>query len=93
MVEQERLRARVHGRVQGVNFRHYTIQEAQKLDLSGWVKNLPDGTVQVIAEGPRSQLQQLVTFLHKGSPSARVDQVERDWEEATGEFNGFRVKY
>ncbi len=91
--EQQRLHAVVHGRVQGVNFRYYTIQEASRLGLTGWVCNRRDGTVEVVAEGPRDRLERLERFLHQGPPSARVTQVESSWEPANGEFDTFRVRY
>ena len=75
----------VHGRVQGVFFRHYTGLTAKELDLNGWVRNLPDGTVEVWAEGPKDQLAKLATWLHQGSPSAIVQRVELSWQPPKGE--------
>jgi acylphosphatase len=91
--ELERLHARVYGRVQGVNFRYYTQREASGLGLTGWVANRFDGSVEVIAEGGQAALQRLLTFLHRGPPSARVTNVDADWEEATGEFDRFGVRH
>ena len=88
-----RLHARVHGRVQGVNFRYYTQREATAQRLSGWVANRFDGSVELVAEGEEAALQRLLAFLHRGPPSARVDRVQTDWSEATGEFDRFRVRY
>jgi acylphosphatase len=88
-----RLCARVIGRVQGVNFRYYTHREAAARGLTGWVANRFDGSVEVVAEGEKQALHRFVTFLHRGSPSARVDRVETNWEEATGEFDRFHVRY
>ncbi len=87
-----RLEATVHGLVQGVYFRQYTWQEARRLDLVGWVANQPDGTVRVVAEGPEEALRQLLEFLHRGSPSARVERVESVWAAATGKFAAFQVR-
>lgn len=89
----ERLHAIVSGHVQGVNFRHNTVQEARQLGVDGWVYNRPDGTVEVTAEGPRLQLGQLEAFLHRGSPAARVEDVRVEWQPATGEFSEFGVRY
>lgn len=89
----KRLEAVVFGRVQGVNFRYYTEQEARRLRLTGWVANQSDGSVRVIAEGTESQLRQMVQFLHRGSPAAHVDRVDEAWGEATGEFSGFRLRW
>jgi acylphosphatase len=73
---QARIHAIVHGRVQGVNFRHYTAKEAGRLGLRGWVRNLPDGTVEVEAEGDTAALDTFLSWLHHGPPSARVDKVD-----------------
>jgi acylphosphatase len=88
-----RLHARVYGRVQGVNFRYYTQREATVLGLTGWVANRFDGSVELVAEGERADLAKLLTFLHRGSPSARVDRVEAKWGETSGAFDRFRVRY
>jgi acylphosphatase len=88
-----RLHAHVYGCVQGVNFRYYTQKEAYALGLTGWVANRFDGSVEVVAEGEKATLQRLLTFLHRGPPSARVDRVQAEWTEATGEFQRFRVRY
>jgi len=90
----KRLHAIVHGRVQGVNFRSYTRLQARQLGLTGWVRNLIGGRrVEVVAEGPRERLGNLVRFLHQGPPSAAVDDVEVTWTEATGEFRDFGVRF
>lgn len=87
----KRLTAIVHGRVQGVAFRDYTQREATRLKVTGWVANLPNGAVKVVAEGDEVVLQQLEKWLHKGSPSARVDQVDAQWSAATAQFQRFDV--
>lgn len=71
----ERLHAIVHGRVQGVSFRAYTEISARNLNLVGWVRNRPDGTVETIAEGETQALESFLAFLHEGSPSAWVEEV------------------
>ncbi len=88
-----RLHAIVSGIVQGVNFRYYTRRQAEALGIAGWVANRWDGTVEVVAEGPRPAVDELLDWLHHGPPSAVVDNVQADWEPATGEFDGFRVTY
>ncbi len=85
-------RAIVHGRVQGVFFRHYTGLTARELSLNGWVRNLPDGTVEVWAEGPRDQLEALAVWLEQGSPSAVVRKVALTWESPAG-HGGFVTRY
>ena len=66
----------VHGRVQGVGFRFYTLREARRLGLSGWVRNEADGTVTVFYEGTTEQVYLLQTWLEQGPPSARVQRVD-----------------
>jgi acylphosphatase len=91
--DRARLHATVHGRVQGVNFRHYTQREANGLNITGWVYNRPDGGVEVVAEGEKGSLHKLRQFLHRGPPAARVERVEAEWEEPTGEFSRFRIRH
>ncbi len=88
--------ARAHlllqGRVQGVSFRYYTMQEARSLGLAGWVRNLWDGRVEVLLEGDEDVVKQMIAWCQQGPPSAVVDEVEIAWEEPTAEFNNFRVR-
>jgi acylphosphatase len=91
---EARLRAIVRGRVQGVNFRYHAMRTAQQLELTGWVANRWDGTVETVAEGSRAALLRYGAFLNRGSPASLVDQVEANWTElATGEFDSFDVRY
>lgn len=89
----KRLEATVYGRVQGVSFRYYTQKKAQTLGLKGWVANDSDGSVRLIAEGTEESLNQLVQFLHIGSPSAQVNKVTYTWEIPTNEFYRFSVRW
>jgi acylphosphatase len=93
VVDRVRLHAVVYGLVQGVNFRYYTQRQAEALGVSGWVANQWDGTVEVVAEGSRPALEELLDWLGHGPPSAHVDDVQADWQAAMGEFTGFRVRY
>ena len=93
MGKSVRARVRVSGRVQGVFFRQTTAQEAARLGLMGWVRNLPDGDVQVVIEGEAEKVDQLIAWCHHGPPSARVDDVSISWEAATGEFARFSITY
>jgi acylphosphatase len=79
----ERLHARVRGRVQGVGFRAATLREGRGLGLRGWVRNLPDGGVEVVAEGPRATLDALVAFLRRGPRGAHVSNVDAAFESAS----------
>jgi len=88
-----RFRAIVSGRVQGVNFRWYTIQQARAMGLVGMVRNLPSGDVEVIAEGNEDRLQSLLRFLRRGPSAARVDNVDVAWSRPTGEFSRFDISW
>jgi len=88
-----RLHAYISGRVQGVFFRDFTCTEATFLGLMGWVKNLYDGRVEVVAEGEKEDLEKLLEKLKKGSPGARVTNVEVIWEEYLGEFSEFKITW
>jgi len=87
-----RLRATVHGRVQGVGFRAYTAAEGRRLGLSGWVRNELDGTVSVVAEGSGPALEALLAWLHRGPPLARVTSVDAEWLAATGDLASFQTR-
>jgi acylphosphatase len=88
------LRAVVRGRVQGVGFRDYVKTRARMLRLVGNVRNMEDGrSVEVIAEGPRDLLEQLVRQLHDGPRMSRVDAVDVEWREPTGRFGDFRTGF
>jgi acylphosphatase len=80
----------VSGIVQGVFFRVNTISVARSLNLNGWVKNLSDGRVEVVAEGSHAKIAEFIEWCHKGPPAASVDEVEVNWEKPTGEFTGFK---
>lgn len=69
------VQARVEGVVQGVAFREYTRREAVARGLRGWVRNLADGSVEALIQGPEQEVAKMLTWLHKGSPRSRVDQV------------------
>lgn len=85
-----RRRAIVRGRVQGVGFRAYTRAEAQRLQLTGWARNLPSGTVEVEAEGPAAAVAELLEWLRRGPPWAEVEGVDVDELEPLDDA-GFRI--
>ncbi|MFA5079159.1 MAG: acylphosphatase [Dehalococcoidia bacterium] len=87
------LRAIVHGRVQGVYYRAFTHRAAKSLSLMGWVKNLPSGDVEVLAEGARDDLEALLKQLKVGPEGASVSKIDVTWSEYTGGFIGFNVRY
>ncbi|WP_404980574.1 acylphosphatase [Carboxydichorda subterranea] len=86
------VRLQVFGRVQGVGFRDFTRREARRLGLVGWVRNLPDGSVEVWAEGPDSALEELVECVRKGPPGSRVIRVTQASEVASGRYPDFEVR-
>lgn len=90
-MDQRRVSLRIKGRVQGVFFRESARQKASQLGLTGWVKNLPDGDVAALAEGPRSSVDELVAWCHQGPPAARVAQVMVQDEEPRGDLSSFAV--
>ena len=90
--EQARLHLVVSGRVQGVFFRQATVDEARSLGLTGWVRNRPDGRVEIVAEGRRANLEMLLAWANRGPPAARVDQVEASWLEFHEEFQKFAAR-
>jgi len=83
----------IEGRVQGVWFRESTRRKALSLGVTGWVRNLPDGTVEVVAEGDEDKVKELVKWCHKGPPAAKVTNVREEKEEYLGEFDSFDVVY
>jgi len=89
----ERLHATIRGRVQGVSFRFYTRDQAVGLDLTGWVVNREDGSVEVVAEGPRARLDQLLTWLHHGPSGARVTDVQYTFLPAADVFDQFTIEF
>lgn len=88
-----RIHLLISGRVQGVCYRAYTQRQGQDLGVAGWVRNLPDGRVEVVAEGPEDQLKQLVTWCWSGPPWAMVHAIEEVWQDPSGEFQTFGVRY
>jgi len=91
------MKARAHvlvtGRVQGVFFRTETKHKADRYGVKGWVSNLPDGRVEAVFEGEEESVRALVEFCNRGPPGARVTSVDLTWEDFTGEFDGFKIKY
>jgi acylphosphatase len=85
----ERLHAVVRGSVQGVGFRYFIQRKARQLGLRGWVRNNDDGTVELLAEGSRSDLEQLMMAAEEGPRMARVHRVEVQWSSATGGLDEF----
>lgn len=83
----------IRGRVQGVGFRAYTQREARRRKLAGWVKNLPDGRVEAVIEGPREAIDDLLGRLRRGPRAARVEALDAKDEPPQGDFEGFDIRY
>jgi len=92
-MEKVRIHAFVSGLVQGVNFRYHTQKRAKELGITGWVRNLEDGRVEVVAEGDKYAIEEFIRFLKKGPPLAKVLNCEIEKEEFKGEFKYFEIIY
>jgi len=90
-VSVDRLHAIITGQVQGVGFRYFVKRNAEALSLTGYVRNLPEGQVEVLAEGSPSDLQQMQKLLELGPSGAVVIDVCLEYGPATGKFNDFRI--
>ncbi len=93
MSEKERIHLIIKGRVQGVGFRYWCREMAQQLGVTGWVRNLFNGDVEVVAEGSSEQLNELLKWCRKGPPYAFVKDVTVSYEPATDEFSDFDITY
>ncbi len=82
----------ISGRVQGVFFRSKTSQEAQRLGVSGWVKNCPDRRVEAVLEGERAAVERLIAWCRHGPAFAKVQEVQIEWEDFQGEFSSFNIR-
>ena len=89
----QRLHAIVYGRVQGVGFRFFVLQQAVALDVTGWVRNLAEGMVEVVAEGNTSDLETLLTALHEGPNAASVRDVKWHYSPASSKYRDFDIRY
>jgi len=90
---KSRAHVMISGRVQGVFFRAETQDMAQRLGLSGWVRNTRDRQVEAVFEGNNDAVGKMVQWCKKGPPAARVDHVDVDYSDYTGEFDSFSVRY
>lgn len=89
----KRVNVIVHGNVQGVYFRNYTQSEASGLDLSGWVRNRNDGTVETVLEGEEDKVDKMIEWLHTGSPMSEVTSVDVTEEKPVGEIGAFNIRF
>ncbi|MGD9330492.1 MAG: acylphosphatase [Desulfobacterales bacterium] len=92
MESNVRARLLITGRVQGVAFRWETLQAAQRCRVVGWVRNLPDGRVEAVLEGPSRPVNDLIDWCRQGPPIARVDSLDIQWEDFSGTFEDFQIR-
>ncbi len=88
----KRAHVKIYGRVQGVFFRANTKEMAEKLGIKGWVRNMPDGSVEAVFEGENEAVEQIIEWCHHGPPMARVEKVDVKYEEPKGEKD-FKIIY
>lgn len=90
---KKRVECKIIGRVQMVMFRDFTTRNARRLYLTGFVKNNPDGSVLVVAEGEENNLRAFLIKLERGPLLARVDRIETMWKDPVGDFSDFQIIY
>ena len=88
---QKRIHLLIRGRVQGVFFRATAQREARRLGVTGWVRNRPDGSIELLAEGDEDAIKELSSWANHGPSAARVDGVDVRWRGYTGEFPEFQI--
>ena len=82
----------ITGFVQGVGYRQFVKRQARRLDLTGWVRNLPDGSVEAIVSGPKEKIEELIKHCRKGPFLSEVHNVTISWDETGEEFEGFTIR-
>jgi acylphosphatase len=90
---KKRLHLIIKGRVQGVFYRASTRDTAVKLGIKGWVRNMPDGSVEALFEGEKESLEEVLQWCRKGPPGAYVSEIKEKWNGYDGEFDHFDIKY
>lgn len=83
----------VHGRVQGVGFRYAMVEAAERLGVSGWVRNAHDGSVEALVQGDEPAVEQIVEWGRKGPPGARVTSIDIEAADVRDEFTGFTIRH
>ncbi len=91
--EPIRVHLRVYGRVQGVWFRATMKEVARHYGVTGWVRNVPDGSVEAVLEGPRKAVEEVVKWALRGPPAAKVEKLVAEIEPYRGEYSGFTIRY
>ena len=83
----------IGGRVQGVGFRYFTRKNAERIGITGWVRNLPGGNVEAVIQGTQKQVEEMMALLHKGPQYSHVSNVDVIELESADEFQSFEVRY
>jgi len=89
----QQLYLKISGSVQGVSFRYYTKEAADTLALSGWVKNLADGTLEILAQGSRENLEKFLEWCQGGPTSAQIEKLDKEWQKPEKKFDSFEIRY
>ncbi len=92
MKQKARAHIFIEGRVQGVFFRENTRQKADELGIFGWVRNLPDGRVEIVFEGKKQKIEETIKWLKQGPKFAKVEKVNTKWEKPKDEFQNFEIR-
>jgi acylphosphatase len=87
----EELYCIVHGTVQGVMYRNYILRQAEHLSIKGTVKNMKDGTVEIIAQGKKLDLEHFLEHARHGSSAARVSEIDTEWRQPKEHFHSFEI--
>lgn len=90
---KKRLTLKIHGLVQGIGYRYLSQNEAKKRGFTGYVRNLDDNAVEIVAEGEEKSLKDFINWCYNGVGSAQVSNIEQSWSEMTGEFSDFVIKF
>ncbi len=93
MMDRVGVYLRVSGMVQGVGYRFFTQRKAREYGVTGYVRNMPDGSVEVYAEGDRDVLENFLLDLRRGPVMARVDNLQVEWREASGKYRDFSIEF
>ncbi len=93
MEEKKRARVIIKGKVQGVFFRMETKRAAQRIGVTGWVKNKRDGSVEAVFEGDGALVDSIIKWCDVGSPGSKVEEKDVNWEDYQGEFGGFTIVF
>lgn len=92
MTEKVRLHAFVSGKVQAVRFRVFILRTSANFQITGWVRNRFNRSVELIAEGERAELEKFLELIKIGPSHSNVEKIEKEWQTATGEFKKFRIR-